>query len=155
MSEFPPMQADPGMIFQSTKTYTHSVGLSCCFRQWRAIDSHCRFLHGYALEVKFTFQALATDDRNWVQDFGGLKRIKQWLEENFDHKTLVAKDDPDYRYFADLRNQGIIDMNVVDHVGCEALAKMIFDAAISNYPQLYSVEVREHAGNSAIYKRHD
>ncbi|SVB70610.1 uncharacterized protein METZ01_LOCUS223464, partial [marine metagenome] len=27
-------------MYQSTKTYGNEVGLSCCFRQWRA-DSHC------------------------------------------------------------------------------------------------------------------
>ncbi len=42
-------------IYRSTKMYDHNEGLSCCFRQWRATDSHCRLIHGYALAFKFVF----------------------------------------------------------------------------------------------------
>jgi len=80
-------------MYLSTKTFGHELGLSAAFRQWKA-DSHCRFLHGYALAVKFTFAAEELDVRNWVVDFGGLKGLKQILEDTFDHKTLVASDDP-------------------------------------------------------------
>ena len=43
------------MAYYSTKTYDHNEGLSCAFRQWRAEDSHCRFIHGYAIAVSLTF----------------------------------------------------------------------------------------------------
>jgi len=36
--------------FKSTKTYKATKGFSCCFRQFKA-TSHCRFLHGYSLEI--------------------------------------------------------------------------------------------------------
>jgi 6-pyruvoyltetrahydropterin/6-carboxytetrahydropterin synthase len=143
-----------GMVFQSTKTYVHSVGLSCCFRQWRAKDSHCRYLHGYSLEVRLTFQAVP-DERGWIQDFGGLKWVKTMLEEGFDHKLLVAQDDPYIGELKALDTFGLAQVVVVEHTGCEAFAKMIFDAVEVKIPNLYSVEVREHAGNSAIYKRQD
>lgn len=161
--------ANPGFIFESTKTYVHSVGLSCCFRQWRATESHCRFLHGYALEVKLTFQADILDERNWVMDFGGLKPIKVWLEEKFDHKLLVAYDDPERDRIVELAGTTeelwrakIADVIIVEDVGCEAFAKMIFNHVNDWYQKLtgyeihrwlQAVEVREHAGNSAIYRR--
>lgn len=145
----------------STKTYPHSIGLSCCFRQWRATHSHCQFLHGYSLEVRLEFEG-ALDDRNWVVDFGDLKEIKRWLEDTFDHKTLVALDDPKYAHFQDLHRHKIIQMVTVEHVGCEKFAEHIFDH-VSNWLAtnektfarvlLNSVEVKEHAGNSAIVKR--
>lgn len=146
------------MPFRSTKTYTHSVGLSCAFRQWRA-ESHCRFLHGYALEIRFEFIADQLDNNNWAVNFGGLKSLKSWLENLLDHKTLVAADDPHYDYFHFLHNAGVIDMRTVQATGCEALARYIFDYAktwlaengYSPRCALASVEVREHAGNSAIY----
>lgn len=50
------------MIYRSTKTYGHEIGLSAAFRQWRA-ESHCRFVHGYALAVKFVFEAGELDAR--------------------------------------------------------------------------------------------
>jgi 6-pyruvoyltetrahydropterin/6-carboxytetrahydropterin synthase len=154
----------------STKTYTHSVGLSCVFRQWRA-KSHCRFLHGYALEVKVVFGCTETDDNGWVQDFGGLKSLKKWLEETFDHKTLIARDDPALHLFRDMsmdfKSGPLIQLVEVDRVGCESFARMIFDY-VDNMMEaednlisggtvkrvfVQSVEVREHAGNSAIAKR--
>lgn len=145
-------------MYYSTKTYTHATGLSCAFRQWRA-DSHCRYLHGYALEVKLVFRAEKLDKTNWVMDFGGLKEIKTWLEDIFDHKTLVANDDPEFDKFQELYTRGIIDMRVVWGTGCEAFAKIISDytthwldnRGITPRVQLSSVEVREHAGNSAVY----
>lgn len=142
------------MPFYSTKTFTHAEGLSCAFRQWRA-TSHCRFLHGYALQVSFLFTTDSLDHRNWVMDFGGMKEIKAWLRETFDHKTVVAKDDPQFALFEQMDAAGLIEMEIVEHVGCECFAKMIFDYAQPRLPanvKLKCVEVREHEGNSAIYE---
>lgn len=147
-------------VYMSTKTYTHSVGLSCCFRQWRA-ESHCHFLHGYALEVNFVFGTTELDHRNWVVDFGGLKSLKGWLEDTFDHKTLVASDDPQINMFRDMHDFKIIDMIEVPACGCEKFAEFIFefteqwlkDAGFAPRCKLVQVEVREHAGNGAIVVR--
>ena len=76
------------MTYKSTKTYGHELGLSCCFRQWRA-ESHCRLLHGYALSIRLVFEAEELDVRNWVVDFGSLKSLKQMFVDTFDHKLLV------------------------------------------------------------------
>jgi len=144
-----------GFAFKSGKTYTHNIGLSCCFRQWRA-QSHCNRLHGYALQVEFSFirKGLGLDNRHWVLDFGGLKEVKAWLEQTFDHKTLVAMDDPEFQRFKELDQVAIIDMVVVEHVGCEAFAKLIYESVQSYLPEgvyIEQVVVREHAGNWASY----
>jgi 6-pyruvoyltetrahydropterin/6-carboxytetrahydropterin synthase len=142
---------------QSTKTYGHEVGFSCAFRQWKA-HSHCRFLHGYALGFRFVFSATEMDGCGWVVNFGGLKALKGLLEECFDHKTLVASDDPSYAEFQVLHNAGVIQMSVVPATGCEAFSRMVFDVAqcwlkdagFSPRVTLQSVEVSEHGANSAI-----
>jgi len=146
------------MTYRSTKTYGANLGLSCAFRQWRA-ESHCRFLHGYALEIRLEFAAVDLDVRNWVVDFGSLKSFKGWLENTFDHCTLVASDDPEYETFKALDASGIIDMRTVEVTGCEAFARMIFECAdiwlkdngYSPRVWIAQVEVREHGSNSAIY----
>lgn len=148
------------MTFRSTKTFCHSLGLSCAFRQWRA-ESHCRFLHGYALEIRLEFEAESLDVRNWVVDFGSLNSFKGWLEDTFDHKTLVAEDDSERGTFAVLHKDAIIDMVLVPATGCESFALMIFEAADcwlkdNGYKprvQMALVEVKEHGGNSAIYTK--
>lgn len=148
------------MPFRSTKKYDHNVGLSCCFRQWRA-QSHCNKLHGYALAFKFVFETEELDERNWVVDFGSLKSLKGVLEENFDHTTLVAADDPELAWFQEAHERNIIDIVVVPSVGCEKVAEMVFhvaeiwlkDAGYAPRVTLKSVEVSEHSGNSAIYTK--
>lgn len=151
-------------MYYVTKTYGHEAGLSACFRQWRA-KSHCRFLHGYALSFEFKFQADKPDENGWVINFGALKPVKAWLEEMFDHKLLVADDDP---MLAELWALGDADAPLaqvltVPAVGCEAFAKMAFDFVEDQFllqgeymernVHLVSVTVREHAGNGVVYTR--
>jgi 6-pyruvoyltetrahydropterin/6-carboxytetrahydropterin synthase len=154
------------MRHRVTKTYGHELGLSAAFRQPRAI-SHCRFLHGYALGFKFVFEAGKLDENGWVMDFGGLKPLKQWLCDTFDHKTLIAADDPALRCF-ELLNEPegeqaggkVIDLIVVPRVGCESFARMAWDRAdqlVSPWARndrglrLVAVACRAHGANPASY----
>jgi|TARA_B100001123_G_C14655219_1_gene767278 6-pyruvoyltetrahydropterin/6-carboxytetrahydropterin synthase len=145
------------MAYYSTKTYDHNEGLSCAFRQWRAKDSHCKWIHGYAIAVTLKFGCKELDDRNWVQDFGGLKDIKAWLKKNFDHTLCIAEDDPEIETFKGLEELDLVDLNVMPAVGCEKFAEYIYNYVSKivddDRKWLESVEVREHGANSAIYSR--
>lgn len=147
------------MKYMSTKTYGHEAGLSAVFRQPRA-DGHCNLLHGYALAVSITFCADELDDRNWVQDFGGLKSVKAFLQETFDHKLLIAEDDPMKDELCALGGLGLADPIVMPAVGCEAFADYIFNWVFAwlygqqgfdpeQRVKVWSVTVAEHSGNSA------
>ena len=145
--------------FFCTKKYGHERGLSAAFRQWRA-DSHCRFMHGYSLEFEFVFGANELDENNWVVDFGGLKPLETWLRLNFDHKTLVALDDPMFSVFEEIHESEVIDMVTVEATGCEMFARMAMEYSSELIQKIYgnrcwvdSVTVREHGANSAICKR--
>ncbi|WP_192365510.1 6-pyruvoyl trahydropterin synthase family protein [Mesorhizobium mediterraneum] len=147
-------------IYRSTKSYDHAEGLSCCFRQWKAFDSHCRFIHGYSLAFRFVFATYQLDERNWCFDFGALRPVKEWLKSMFDHTALVAEDDPALSHFEQLHHDGLLDLRVMPAVGCEATAKYVFEYVEQFLRQttgervwLESVEVKEHGGNSAIYCR--
>ena len=82
------------------------------------------------------------------------------LEDTFDHKLLVAKDDPLLETFRMLENLGGATVVLVPACGCEMFAKLVYnraeqwlkDAGYSPRCTLVSVEVREHGANSAIYK---
>jgi 6-pyruvoyltetrahydropterin/6-carboxytetrahydropterin synthase len=144
-------------MYQSTKTYGNEVGLSCAFRQWRA-DSHCNKIHGYSLGFRFIFEAATLDERNWVYDFGDCKWIKKYLEIEFDHRLIVAKDDPNLERILHTVYQEIADINVVDDVGCEKFAEKVYNYVSAKVYEdtkgrvsVYSVEVFEHGANSAIY----
>lgn len=139
----------------STKTYDHSEGLSAAFRQWRA-TSHCNLIHGYALKFRFEFESDTLDDRNWVQDFGSLKELRQSLHNMFDHTLVVAADDPKLDTFLALGEAGLADIRVLPlGVGCERFAEYAYNLACARVDpsrvRVRSVECSEHGGNSAIY----
>lgn len=148
------------MSYRSTKTFGHDLGLSACFRQWRA-ESHCQLLHGYALAVRFEFEAEDLDCRNWVVDFGGLKSLKGMLEDTFDHTLLVAEDDPFKDELCALQGLNLARVVVVPATGCEKFAELIYevaeqwltDAGFAPRCKLVSVEVKEHGANSAIFSK--
>ena len=143
--------------YYSTKKYGNDRGYSCCFRQWRAGHSHCKYLHGYSMGFKLQFE------RNWVMDFGGLKPFKAWLDETFDHQTIVAADDPELETFKKLEQQGLCQLKIVEGVGCEMFAKMAFEKMselLQDYThnktlRLVSAEAFEHESNSAICRADD
>jgi 6-pyruvoyltetrahydropterin/6-carboxytetrahydropterin synthase len=112
------------MIYTVDKHYPHSLGLSACFRQWRA-SSHCRYPHGYALAFTLRFASPELSPEGWVIDFGALKPVKDYLVRMFDHQMLVATDDPAYDDFASLHGRGILRMRPVERTGCEAFATMV------------------------------
>jgi 6-pyruvoyltetrahydropterin/6-carboxytetrahydropterin synthase len=152
---------------QVKKTYGHELGLSATFRQWRA-KSHCRFLHGYALAFTFTFECAdnEVDENGWVIDFGGLKPLKEWLQETFDHKLCVAEDDPGRERLEALgygscpAEPMLADLKIFKAVGCEAFAELAWSVAarlcetdvhLLTKARCVAVECREHGANAATY----
>ena len=151
------------MKFTSTKLFE---GYSTCFRQWKADGTHCKFLHGYAVSFKVWFEG-ELDERNWVWDFGGMKRSKHtingmnptdYFNYLLDHTTIVAKDDPYLDKFKELDTLGVIQLRILDSVGCERFAKYLFDKIndfvkfeTDNRVRVTKVEVYEHPKNSASY----
>lgn len=148
------------MTYRSTKTFGHEQGLSSAFRQHRA-ESHCRLIHGYALAIRLEFEADELDVRNWVVDFGSLKSLKQWFADTFDHKLLVATDDPWISKLKELASYGLAEIVEVPATGCEAFAKLVFecteiwlkDNGYAPRCRIAKVEVSEHGANSAIYMK--
>lgn len=145
--------------YTSSKTYSHDIGLSVAFRQWRA-HSHCRFLHGYALGFKFIFSAIELDENGWVIDFGAMQSLKNQLIQYFDHKLIVAFDDPQLQVFKMMHELGICDLIIISTgTGCENFAKLCYDIANQwlkdegHFPRctLEQVEVKEHGANGASY----
>ena len=152
-------------MFKSTKLFD---GFSCCFRQWKAETTHCRFLHGYGVSFRVTFEG-QLDHRNWVWDFGGMKRAKtkidnmspkEWMDHMFDHTVLVAIDDPDLKIFQTMYDNDIIQLRVVEATGAEKFAEYIYNK-LSKFVYeetedrviIRQVEFMEHGKNTAIYGR--
>ena len=140
--------------YRVIKTYGNETGHSCAFRQWRA-DSHCNLIHGYALGFEITFESETLNEQNWVIDFGDLGVLKQYLKETFDHTCIVAIDDPLMVSFVEMGQQNLINLKVMDNVGCEAFAEAVYDFCYEKFSSvrvnIKSVKVFEHGSNSAVF----
>ena len=150
--------------FQSTKVFD---GFSTVFRQWKAEGTHCKYLHGYGVSFKVWFEG-ELDERNWVWDFGGMKRAKgnidgknpkEWMDYMFDHTTIVAEDDPYLENFKEIHSKGLIQLRVIEATGAEQFAKYIYEK-LNTFIQketdgrvkVTQVEFMEHNKNTAIYQ---
>jgi 6-pyruvoyltetrahydropterin/6-carboxytetrahydropterin synthase len=150
--------------FRSTKVFD---GYSTCFRQWKAEGTHCKFLHGYGVSFKIWFEG-ELDERNWVWDFGGMKRAKgtidgmnpkAWMDYMFDHTTIMAEDDSLLGTFKTLDATGAVQLRILPAVGAERFAEYIYHrindfivAETDGRVKVVQVEFREHEKNTAIYK---
>ena len=148
----------------STKVFD---GFSCVFRQWKAETTHCRYLHGYGVSFKLWFEG-ELDERNWVWDFGGMKRAKgqidgmspkAWMDNMFDHTFLVAEDDPFKESFMRMDEAGVAQVRIIPATGVEKFAEFIFNKLnpfiqeeTDGRVKIIKVEFREHGKNSAIYE---
>jgi 6-pyruvoyltetrahydropterin/6-carboxytetrahydropterin synthase len=94
-----------------------------------------------------------------VVDFGGIKKIKDFLEYTFDHTFLVAQDDPELETFKDLDKKGVIMLRILPNPGMEGTAYFVYQEAAKILESLYGkraritkVEVRENEKNSAFFE---
>jgi 6-pyruvoyltetrahydropterin/6-carboxytetrahydropterin synthase len=140
------------------RSYKEFNGYSTAFRQWRA-DSHCRFIHGYALRFKVWFDG-ELDYRNWVVDFGCFKRngIKDWMKNMFDHTTIISVDDPERNRFEEMDKDGLIQLRIMEDVGCEKFAEYVFKylnkkikEETNGRVKVHKVQCWEHGENMAEY----
>ena len=149
--------------FQSSKVFD---GFSTVFRQWKAKTTHCRFVHGYGISFKVYFEG-DLDERNWVWDFGGMKRAKtkidgkspkEWMDYMFDHTLVVAEDDPELKAFQQMDTAGVAQVRVIPATGAEKFAEYIYtklnkfvDTETEGRVRVTKVKFMEHGKNAAYY----
>lgn len=163
----------PKRKYQSTKLFDN---YSVAIRQHKAGHSHCQLLHGYALKFKVWFESIEPleenqlDEMNWIMDYGGFKStdaqptpgngLKDWMNDMWDHTTLIEKDDPYLPIFEELatENPPVLKLVVMERIGAESAAKMVFDKfnerlALTGGGRVKCVKVEcwEADRNSSIY----
>jgi 6-pyruvoyltetrahydropterin/6-carboxytetrahydropterin synthase len=150
--------------YQSTKVFD---GFSCVFRQWKAEGTHCKYVHGYGVSFKVWFEG-ELDEKNWVWDFGGMKRAKgtidgmnpkAWMDYMFDHTMIIAEDDPFLESFKLMDRAGAAQVRILPAVGAEKFAEHIFNklqefihTETEGRVRVVRVDFMEHGRNSAIYE---
>jgi len=149
--------------FQSSKVFD---GFSTVFRQWKAKETHCRFVHGYGISFKVYFEG-ELDHRNWVWDFGGMKRAKTlidglqpkaWMDYMFDHTMIIAEDDPEVEAFKQMDAAGVAQVRIIPATGAEKFAEYIYSninefvkTETDNRVRVTKVKFMEHGKNAACY----
>ena len=153
------------VAYKYTSTKEYHDEFPCAYKQWRA-DTHCNLNHGYSFSIKFYFGANELDRRGWVMDYGGLRELKQILKDQFDHKTIIAQDDPDLPTYLELEKSGILKLTILPGMGCERIADMLYKFVNTVYIPDYlgqseaervwcwRVEVRETQSNMAWREGH-
>jgi 6-pyruvoyltetrahydropterin/6-carboxytetrahydropterin synthase len=124
------------------------------------------YVHGYAVSFRVWFEG-ELDERNWVWDFGGMKRAettiadmqpKDYFAWLLDHTMIVAEDDPYLDLFMKMDENGIIQLRILPAVGCEKFAEHLYKVInaflrkeTNGRVRATKVEVYEHERNSASY----
>lgn len=152
--------------YLSTKKFDN---FSVAIRQWKAQHSHCQLLHGYAFEFKVWFASVEAieekqlDEMNWIVDFGLFSRngLKDWLNDMFDHTTIIEADDPQLDSFKMMEELGLLKLVVLDKIGAESAAKLVFDKFNDVFSKteggrvkVVKVECNENSKNSGIYEEY-
>ena len=57
-------------------------------------EGHCSLIHGHNWSIAVTFACREPDENGFVIDFGDLKFLRVWIEDNLDHACVFAEDDP-------------------------------------------------------------
>jgi len=152
----------------STKLFDN---YSVAIRQYKAAHSHCQLLHGYALKFKVWFasneplEENQLDDMNWIVDYGGFKPapqgngLKAWMDDMWDHTTLIQADDPYRDMFEALQAYGLAKVHFLEKMGAESCAKLVFDhfnevlsKTDAGRCKVIKVECFENDKNSSIYE---
>ena len=144
-------------MFTCKKTYSD---IPFAHRQHRH-DGHCAQIHGHNWSFTFTFGCDQLDECGFVVDFGKLKPIKRWIDENLDHACLFNRDDPHLQEILEINEKTgcqIYQPYIVDQCSSEGLAKHLFavvDPIVRELSWdrafLLSVEVIEDSRNSATF----
>ena len=149
--------------FQSSKVFD---GYSTVFRQHTAEGTHCKYLHGYGISFKVYFEG-ELDGRNWVWDFGGMKRAKgtidgrqpkEWMDYMFDHTLILAEDDPFLEPFKRMGDAQVAQIRILPSVGAEKFAEYLFNKLnpfikeeTDGRVRVTKVKFMEHGKNAAYY----
>jgi 6-pyruvoyltetrahydropterin/6-carboxytetrahydropterin synthase len=91
-------------------------------------------------------------------DFSGLKQVKAWLDDMFDHTCLINADDPELELFQQLDERNIIQLRVLPNVSMEATAKYVAEHVGKMLAEetdgrvfIQAIECRENEKNSGWY----
>ena len=109
----------------------------------------CAHLHGHNGRVEIELAAPSLNDQSMVADFSDIGRIvKEWIDQNLDHRMLLHKDDPLVPLLR--KHDEPIFVMEIDPTA-EAIARVICDYAVSRGLPVSTVRLWETGSSIASY----
>lgn len=111
----------------------------------------CAGLHGHNGVVEVTLKAAKPDRNGMIMDFAELGvRVRRWLDENLDHKVILAKKDPLLKI---LRKENQDCFATARAPTAEVLAELIFKALETSGLKVEEVAFWETPASMASYRK--
>jgi len=118
----------------------------------------CSRIHGHNWTIKLTFAASELDSNGFVLDFGNLRYLKEWIDQNLDHACAISTSDPHLERMKNWEADGLIQLLVLESASCEGIAQHlfeVFDPMVREHTNgrawIVSIELEEDTKNSATY----
>ena len=108
--------------------YNISREFEFCYghRLWK-YEGKCSNLHGHNAKVRVTLRNDQLNNQGMLMDFSDIKsHIETWIENHWDHKTLLSKEDPLLEL---LKSQGVDCVEMDSNPTAEHFARAIYELA--------------------------
>jgi 6-pyruvoyltetrahydropterin/6-carboxytetrahydropterin synthase len=110
----------------------------------------CSNFHGHCWVVVVYIEGYELDERNMLVDFNEIKVLREWINENLDHTSILWEKDP---MLSSLKEHSQKVFSTKLNPTSEHLAQIILEKAISFFNnsriRVESVEVKESCTSSA------
>ena len=112
----------------------------------------CGRLHGHTYEVELIIAADALDERGFAGvDYAELRPFREWLDESWDHRTLLQLGDPIGDVLAKFEGGGLVTFDF--NPTAENLARELYAVAKDfGIPGVVAVRVSETPNTWAEYR---
>lgn len=138
------------------KSYAERYHDISCGHRVVGHETKCKYLHGHNYRFHFRMEADELDSLGMVVDFGVIKsKLCEWLENNFDHKTLIWENDPKLEQLMEIFPSSIFITpfnptaeNIAEYMVQVIALNLFSDSSV----RLVECRVEETRKCSAIYK---
>ena len=132
---------------------------SAAHRLIKGYQGPCAHLHGHNYVASVLIATGSLNEFGFVIDFGEIKlRCDHWLEQHFDHATLICAEDHALIDFVKQEQQKYYLMPEGKNTSAEVIAEHLFEIFSAllkkDYPHvsLLEVEVAETVASQAVYR---
>ena len=123
---------------------TKEFRFEAAHRLLRNYTGKCTNNHGHSWLVRLHIEGSSLDDKDMLIDFQEVKRLKQWIDDNLDHASLLWEEDPMLQY---IRESGQRFYITRKNPTSEHIAEIVLEQAIKMFTsdrlKVSCVEVNE------------